>query len=380
MSHALSADPPSALDAFCSLIRIGLHPTEAESLSTRALAPPLRPFRVTEVQRDRLTLHDGEQELAARVAPTLWRQLATSTPGHSILAGDALAVGDFVLAGPDGDVHNPWWVQERLPPRNQIARRHRDEGQLVRQVLVSNVDRVLVVMGLDADFSPARLERYLLLVRMAGVAAAVVLTKCDLCPDLAERQARATAVASPEVPVLAVDSLAAGGALAWAALKPWLHPGQTLVLLGASGAGKSTLTNALAPEAQAATGAVRGGDRRGRHTTTTRSLHLTREGACIIDTPGLRTLRLDTDPEALERGFGDVAELALRCRFRDCRHAGEPGCAVRDSLPPERMRSFHKLMREAERDEQTVLERIAERGRWKAQGRATRAWMKEKRG
>jgi ribosome biogenesis GTPase / thiamine phosphate phosphatase len=208
----------------------------------------------------------------------------------------------------------------------------------------------------------------------------VVLTKCDLCADAAERVARVQALAGPEVPVVAVDSLAAEGALAWAALRPWLLPAHTLVLLGASGAGKSTLTNALAPAARASTGAVRRGDLRGRHTTTARTLHFAREGACIIDTPGLRTLRLDTDAAALERGFSEVADLARACRFRDCRHDGEPGCAVRDAVPVERLRQFHKLVREAERDEQTVLERIAERGRWKAQGRATRAWMKEKRG
>jgi ribosome biogenesis GTPase len=365
---------------FRGLIGIGLHPAEADGLARRPLGPGCVPFRVTQVQRDRVALHDGFDERAARVPPALWRELTHAASAHSLVAGDALAVGDFVLAVPDGQPQNPWWVHERLPPRNQLARRHRDEGLLVRQVLVSNVDRVLVVMGLDADFSPARLERYLLMVRMAGVAAAVVLTKSDLCHDLPDRMDRARVTAGPEVPVLAVDSLAAGGALAWAVLAPWLQPGQTLVLLGASGAGKSTLTNALAPDVGAATGAVRAGDRRGRHTTTARTLYRTREGACIIDTPGLRTLRLDTDAEALERGFGDVAELALQCRFRDCRHHDEPGCAVRAALSAARLKSFQKLLREAERDEQTVLERIAERGRWKAQGRATRAWLKEKRG
>lgn len=367
-----SADPRLA-----SLARIGLQASDLDHLARRAAAPDLHLFRIVEVQRDAVTLHDGEREQPARVLPALWRELAEGTAAGNVVAGDALAVGDFVLARRDSGT---LWVTERLPPRNQLARRHRDEGHLVRQVLVSNVDRVLIVMGLDADFSPPRLERYLLLVRMAGVAATVVLTKCDLCPDLAERCARVQALAGVDVPVLAVDSLAADGALAWAAMAPLLQPRQTLVLLGASGAGKSTLTNALAPQAQMATGAVREGDRRGRHTTTARTLHLTREGACIVDTPGLRTLRLDTDVRALERGFADVSELALSCRFRDCRHQGEPGCAVREAVPAPRLKSFHKLVREAERDEQTALERIAERGRWKAVGRATRAWMKEKRG
>ncbi|MCE2915351.1 MAG: ribosome small subunit-dependent GTPase A [Rubrivivax sp.] len=365
-------------ETLAPLHRIGLQDHELSILKHDPPPPGLVTMRVIEVQRDRVVLHDGNAEHEAQVLPALWRTLATAQAPGQLVPGDSLAVGDWVLSGrePDGSL----WVRQRLPPRNQIARRHRDESLLVRQVLVSNVDRVLIAMGLDSDFSTTRLERYLLLVQMAGVAAAVVLTKADLCPDVESRVARAQAVVGDDVPVLALDSLAEAGALARAALAPWLSPGQTLVLLGASGAGKSTLTNALVPSAPAGTGAVRDGDRRGRHTTTVRTMHLTPEGACIIDTPGLRTLRLDTDPQALERGFGDVAQLAAACRFRDCRHQGEPGCAVRDGVGEQRLKSFHKLVREAERDEQTVLERKTERGRWKATGRAVRAWMKEKRG
>jgi ribosome biogenesis GTPase len=138
------------------------------------------------------------------------------------------------------------------------------------------------------------------------------------------------------------------------------------VLLGSSGAGKSTLTNALCSQQVADTGANRSGDSRGRHTTTVRSLHVTPQGACIIDTPGLRTLRLDGDAAELETAFDDITRLALQCRFRDCRHEAEPGCAVRAGVPPERLRNYQKLQREARRDTLTALERKAQVSEWKS--------------
>jgi ribosome biogenesis GTPase / thiamine phosphate phosphatase len=165
-----------------------------------------------------------------------------------------------------------------------------------------------------------------------------------------------------------------------AALAPWLQTGQTLVLLGSSGAGKSTLTNALTQTQVQLIGGNREGDGRGRHTTTARSLHVIPGGACIIDTPGLRTLRLDGEADALNLAFGDVAALALQCRFRDCQHAQEPGCAVRVGVPPERLRNYQKLLREARRDTLTALERKAQVSQWKARGRAAKVRMDAKRG
>ncbi len=128
------------------------------------------------------------------------------------------------------------------------------------------------------------------------------------------------------------------------------------------------------------TGANRAGDGRGRHTTTARSLHTTPEGACIIDTPGLRTLRLDGDVQALGAAFDDIATLALQCRFRDCLHEVEPGCAVKAGVAGERLHSLHKLMREARRDTLTALERKAQVAQWKARGRAARVRLQAKRG
>ena len=163
-------------------------------------------------------------------------------------------------------------------------------------------------------------------------------------------------------------------------LADWLGEGQTLVLLGSSGAGKSTLTNALIGQAHQSTGGNRAGDGRGRHTTTARSLHVMPGGACIIDTPGLRTLRLDGDADALGSVFDDILQLAQQCRFRDCSHGDEPGCAVRAGVDAARLKSYLRLLRESQRDHQTALERKTQVSQWKARGRQAAAQMAHKRG
>lgn len=325
-------------------------------------------WRVTEVQRDQLTLHDGTRSILARPLPRLLQALQAEA--------DALAVGDWVQA--EEDAYGTCWVHHRLPPRNQIARRlHDGRDKVERTVIVANVDTALLVMGLDHDFNLRRLERYIALVRLAGVQAGLVLTKADLCDDVPRRLAQARALLPP-----GVDAVAVAGHTPAAAelLAPWLAEGRTLVLLGSSGAGKSTLTNTLCGAPVQAVGGTRHGDGRGRHTTTARSLHVTPGGACLIDTPGLRTLRLDSDEAALGTVFDDVATLAPQCRFRNCRHEAEPGCAVRAALAPERLDGFHKLWREARRDSLSALERQRQRAEWKARGRAGAARLKEKRG
>src|SRR3569832_1934591 len=150
-------------------------------------------------------------------------------------------------------------------------------------------------------------------------------------------------------------------------------------MLGSSGAGKSTLTNTLAGADQE-TGGVRRGDGRGRHTTTSRSMHLCPQGACIIDTPGLRTWRPDADAESLAATYEDVQALAMRCRFADCRHEGEPGCTVRAQLDADRLDNYHKLLRDTQHKKQTPLERIELKRKWKAIGKAGSRRAKEKRG
>lgn len=321
------------------------------------------PLRVTEVHRETLRVHDGVAEFTARVMPRLQRALADDA--------DALAVGDWVLA--ERDRHGDWWTLTRVAPHTRLARR---DMHGLPQVFASNVDTALLVMGLDTDFSPRRLERYLALVQGSGVEPLIVLSKADLCAREIEPRLETLRARLPRgLNFVAVNALDRGVATH---LAPWLGAGQTLVMLGSSGAGKSTLTNTLLGTAVQDTGGVRHGDGRGRHTTTVRSLHLLPSGACVIDTPGVRTLRPATDVTGA--GFDDVVSLAQACRFRDCRHGGEPGCAVREGVLPDRLANFHKLERELRRDTMTALERREQLNLWKARGRAARARMRGKQG
>lgn len=346
---------------FSHLMRWGLKPAQMQAAAAlMAVDPEARLLRVTQVQRESLLVHDGRSEFAARQHPALRQAL------HA--RGNSLACGDWVLAHDDG--HGTLWAFERLPPLTQLTRRlHDGRDKVTRTVIVSNVDTALLVMGLDGDFSPRRMERFIALARLAGVEPVVVLTKADLCGPHDARWQELTELVGAEVPVLATD---ARSAEASQMLAPWLREGQTLVAVGSSGAGKSTLTNTLAGESVADTGGQRKGAGRGRHTTTVRTLHGTPGGACLIDTPGLRTLRLDTDTAALGAAFGDIDVLGSGCRFRDCRHEEEPGCAVRDAVPPQRLRNFHKMQREARRDQVIALERKAEVAVWKARSREAR--------
>jgi ribosome biogenesis GTPase len=245
--------------------------------------------------------------------------------------------------------------------------------------VVSNVDTALLVMGLDGDFNPRRLERYLTLVQGQGVTPVVVLTKADVVSEGDADRARAAlrGRVPAQVDVVTVNGLAPETTRV---LDAYLAPGQTVVLLGSSGAGKSTLTNALAGARLQDTGAVREHDSRGKHTTTSRSLHRLPGGACVIDTPGLRTLRPDADEHTLQATFGDIASLSAQCRFRDCRHGDEPGCAVREGISPDRLRNYQKLLREVRRDTMSVLERQQQLSQWKARGREGHARAKAKRG
>ena len=354
--------------SFETLRRLGLTPAMAQSLATAdvtdsstAIASPQLPqwMRATAVHRETVDVHDGTQQHSARCAARLTREL--------IDAGTALAVGDWVLCTPDE--HRQCWVTARVPPLNQIVRRDADGS---RHTVVSNVDTALLVMGLDLDFNLQRLERYLALVGSSGVLPVVVLTKADVAQQASpgsvqQRVQDVRARVGQHVDVVAVDGRSAD---ANGLLQPYLSAGQTLVLLGSSGAGKSTLTNSLLGSAMQDTGAVREHDSRGKHTTTARSLHLLPSGACVIDTPGVRTLRPDVDSHTLGQLFEDISTLAHTCRFRNCQHQDEPGCAVRAQVSPERIKNYHKLLRESRRDTMGALERQRQLAQWKARGRA----------
>jgi len=355
---------------FEQLSALGLTPALANRAAGLASSDgaTIELLRVTVVHRNTVGVHDGLAERSARVLPRLARAL--------IDEGTALAVGDWVLAA--CDAHGEPWVDARVPPSSHIARR---DGDGCVHPVVSNVDTALLLMGLDDDFNPRRLERYLALVRGDAIVPVVVLTKADVAapsPEALDRRlAELDGRVAPHVEVVAVNALDASAA---SQLHAHLGRGQTLVLLGSSGAGKSTLTNTLLGAAVQDTGAVRAHDSRGKHTTTARSLHRLPGGACVIDTPGLRALRPDADEAALAAGYGDVEALAAGCRFRDCRHAQEPGCAVREGIGADRLRNYHKLLREARRDTLTALDRQRQLAAWKVRGREASARMKAKRG
>ena len=297
------------------------------------------------------------------------------TPGRSSLP----VTGDWVAArivGPEQAL-----VEAVLPRRTCLSRRaagSRDE----EQPLAANVDIVFLVCGLDGDFNLRRLERYLALVATSGASPVVVLNKADLCANLAGRTAETAAIAR-SAPVVAASTLDPHGL---DALRRFLTPGSTVALLGSSGVGKSTIANRLLEKERFRTYEVRIQDSRGRHTTVRRELTPLPHTGALIDTPGIRELQLWAGPESIDAVFDEIAAIAENCRFRDCSHSGEPGCAVaaaleRGQVDTDRWASFQKLRAEAEwhqalSDPLAALER---KRKWKAIHKQARAFNQSRR-
>lgn len=254
------------------------------------------------------------------------------------------AIGDWVVIQAVSGEHRV----EALLSRQTVFVRRAAGRKLQRQVVAANVDVVFVVSGLDGDFNPRRIERYLTTVRDGRARPVVLLTKAAQCDDVPKAVADAQAVA-PGVAVIAIDVV--DGVSADAATE-FLSSGSTVALVGSSGVGKSTLLNYWAGEDWQAVAKVRARDNRGQHTTTRRELFALPTGALVIDTPGMRELALWADAEAVSSAFADIDVLSRECRFRDCRHIAEPDCAVQAALKagqldPLRLTSFHALTAEA---------------------------------
>lgn len=294
-----------------------------------------RPARVLSEGTDLFLIHDGSREALAFPRGTLRRQ-AEFPP----------VVGDWVLVSPAGG--HRLVVERILPRRTAMVRKQAGPNQRA-QMLAANVDRVLLVTAMDQDFSVRRLERYLTLIWESGATPIIALTKADLVDDVARfrRQAESCALGSP---VLCLSSVSGEGLPELQAL---LVAGETLVLLGSSGVGKSTLINVLGGSERRATRPIREKDGKGRHATTDRRLVRLPSGALLIDTPGLREVQLWASGTSVEQTFPEISDLAMNCRFRDCRHRIEPGCAVVAAVEAglierARLESFHRLRREVE--------------------------------
>ncbi|MGO8548038.1 ribosome small subunit-dependent GTPase A [Rhizobium ruizarguesonis] len=253
------------------------------------------------------------------------------------------AVGDWVLA----DALNDMLIR-RLDRKSVFQRR--PEGGRGQQLVAANVDTLLIVTSCNADFNLARLERYLIMANQAGSNPVIVLTKADTAEDAGTYQAQAEAL-QRDLPVIALNGRSAD---AVSLLRPWCGVGQTVTLVGSSGVGKSTLVNTMTgPESDAKqkTGTIREYDAQGRHTTTARSLHAISGGGWVIDTPGIRTLYVSDVADGIDTLFAEITELAPLCRFRDCTHAHEPGCAVQaavasGTLDADRLERWRNLLAE----------------------------------
>jgi len=271
---------------------------------------------------------------------------------------DFPAVGDWAAVRP---VPGGRAVVEALLPRRSAFTRKAAGEAVEAQVIAANIDTVFLVSGLDGDFNVRRIERYVTTAWSSGAAPVIVLNKADLRPDDLAAVADEASSVAPSVPVVTVEALTDGGLQA---LQPFLEPGRTVAFLGSSGVGKSTMINRLLGAERFATRAVSdAAEGRGRHTTTVRELVRLVDGALLVDTPGMRELGLWADDEGLDRTFDEIDRLAARCRFPDCGHEREPGCAVRaaveaGTVSEARWQSYLKLRRElrfleSKKDEKT---------------------------
>lgn len=307
-----------------------------ERLQEAAVNGDLMPGRVIARDKNLYRVAVADRDLPAEVGGRFRYQVVTDS--------DYPAVGDFVLLDNVNDHDGPAIIQQVMS-RSGLFERKAAGTDHETQVLAANVDLAFICMALNSDYNLRRLERYLSLVWAGGAIPVVVLTKADLCPDLSGRLAEVKA-AAPGVDVLLTSGLTEDG---YKPITDFLESGKTFVFLGSSGVGKSTLINRLLGSEQIKTREIRK-DGKGKHTTTRRELILIPGGGAVIDTPGMRELGLES--ANLAQAFSDIEKLAITCKFNDCSHTSEPGCAVlraveEGTLDPKRLANYRKLLREA---------------------------------
>ena len=324
--------------------------------------------RVAIEHRNTYILHSEFGELSGEV---------TGKFRHQATPSEFPAVGDWVVirlreSEKSATIHN-------VLPRKSKFSRQSVGGITTEQIVAANVDTVFLVSGLDGDFNPRRIERYLVLAWESGANPVILLNKADLCQNIEDclNQIESIALGVPIITISAANSLGLE------ALQPFLQPGKTVALLGSSGVGKSTITNQLKGDAIQAVKAVRQGDDRGRHTTTHRELILLSNGSLIIDTPGMREIQIWASEDSLQSTFEDIETLAQECRFRDCQHINEPGCAVQQALQAgkleySRFLSYQKLHKELDylnrkQDQKVYLDN---KKRWKKISKAMKNYYK----
>ena len=312
-----------------------------------ALGEDCRPVRVTAVHRDQIEV--AGPGFDARIEPFR---------GDVSDEEDAATVGDWlILQGA-----RPERASRRLERFSLFKRKVAGKERRV-QLIAANVDTLFIVSSCNQEFNLARLERFLSLARTAEVFPVIVLTKADLAEDAHEYEAQVRAA----LPGVSVELINARDRDEAARLAAWCGRGQTIAMVGSSGVGKSTLVNSLMGEEAQETGAVRADDDRGRHTTSSRSLHRMATGGWLLDMPGMREIQLTEAGEGIDQVFAEIVELAEDCRFADCAHDTEPGCAVRAAIEEGRLDAnvlerFQKLSQEEARNTESIAERRA-RGR-----------------
>jgi ribosome biogenesis GTPase len=325
--------------------------------------------------QQQLTLDDYDGNIVARVTAHHRSQYNLITEqGEISLAIHAdfpsLTVGDWIIL--DSEQR---FVREL--DRSSFFSRKAPGSKVARQYIAANVDTLFIVCSLNQDFNLSRIERYLVLANEAQVEPVIVLTKADLCDDVDEKKAQVQSLD----PLLMIESVNALSQDDVSKLSQWCNAGQTVAFLGSSGVGKSTLVNSLMGGEAQATGGIREDDSKGRHTTTSRSIHFLPTGGVLIDTPGMRELQLADSEHGVSETFSDIETLAEQCRFSNCHHENEPGCAIQAALTAgeidqRRLNNYFKLLREQARNGASLAEL---RSKNKALGKMYRSIQSESR-